>query len=68
MLNISEDTSAWINACNGFGGIFGKPVVAFLFYKYKVHPLYAYGVLQVKKKVPTKTLKLNEKIILGPLN
>jgi len=47
LLDISQDTSALISSCNGFGGIFGRLLVALMFYKCKVHPLYAYGVLQL---------------------
>lgn len=46
VLNIDDDTSAWINSFAGIGGAVGKVSLSWFFQKIKIHPLYAYGITQ----------------------
>lgn len=44
--NIDAGTSAWINSSFGIGGLVGRFATAYFFQKLKIHPFYAYGIIQ----------------------
>jgi len=47
LLGFDENLSAWISSVNGIGGIVGKIILSFIFYRLKIHPFYAFGINQV---------------------